>query len=64
VAEGRFRIGPGEATGAVADLGVLVPLAGSLILVNGLDPGAVLMAPACSPGQPVWCSGCRFRSSL
>jgi SulP family sulfate permease len=43
VAEGRFRIGPGEATGAVADLGVLVPLAGSLILVNGLDPGAVLI---------------------
>jgi MFS superfamily sulfate permease-like transporter len=27
----------------VADLGVLVPLAGSLILVNGLDPGAVLI---------------------
>lgn len=43
MAEGRFRIGPGEATGAVADLGVLVPLAGSLILVNGLDPGAVLI---------------------
>jgi sulfate permease, SulP family len=43
VAEGRFRVGLGEATGAVADLGVLVPLAGSLILVNGLDPGAVLV---------------------
>ncbi|MGH2675457.1 MAG: putative sulfate/molybdate transporter [Actinomycetota bacterium] len=43
MAEGRFRIGPGEATGAVADLGVLVPLAASLILVNGLDPGAVLI---------------------
>lgn len=43
MAEGRFRVGLGEATGAVADLGVLVPLAGSLILVNGLDPGAVLI---------------------
>jgi sulfate permease, SulP family len=41
VAEGR--VGLGDATGAVADLGVLVPLAGSLILVNGLDPGAVLI---------------------
>jgi sulfate permease, SulP family len=40
---GTFRIGPGEATGAVADLGVLVPLAASLILVNGLDPGPVLI---------------------
>ncbi len=40
---GRFRIGLGEATGAVADLGVLVPLAAALILVNGLDAGAVLL---------------------
>jgi sulfate permease, SulP family len=39
----RFRVGLGEATGAVADLGVLVPLAAALILVNGLDPGAVLL---------------------
>lgn len=39
----RFTVGPGEATGAVADLGVLVPLAAALILVNGLDPGAVLL---------------------
>jgi sulfate permease, SulP family len=43
VAEGRLRPSLGDATGAVADLGVLVPLAGSLILVNGLDPGAVLI---------------------
>ncbi|MGH2655816.1 MAG: hypothetical protein ACRDIZ_03820 [Actinomycetota bacterium] len=49
MAEGRFRIGPGEATGAVADLGVLVPLAGSLILVNGLDPGAVLIGAGLFP---------------
>lgn len=33
----------GDASGAVADLGVLVPLASALILVNGLDPGAVLL---------------------
>lgn len=39
----RFRVRLGDATGAVADLGVLVPLSGSLILVNGLDPGAVLV---------------------
>lgn len=39
-----FRIGFGEATGAVADLGVFVPLAAALILVNGLDAGAVLLA--------------------
>jgi sulfate permease, SulP family len=40
---GGFRIGLGEATGALADLGVLVPLAAALILVNGLDPGSVLV---------------------
>jgi hypothetical protein len=32
-----------DATGAVADLGVLVPLASALILVNGLDAGAVFV---------------------
>jgi SulP family sulfate permease len=42
---GSRRVLPrlGDVTGAVADLGVLVPLAASLILVNGLDPGAVLL---------------------
>jgi hypothetical protein len=40
---GRFRIGLGEAAGAVADLGVLVPLAAALILVNGLNATAVLL---------------------
>ena len=39
----RFRIGVGEVAGSVADLGVLVPLATALILVNGLDPSAVLL---------------------
>ncbi|HWC31545.1 MAG TPA: putative sulfate/molybdate transporter, partial [Actinomycetota bacterium] len=33
----------GDVTGAVADLGVLVPLAAALIVVNGLDAGAVLV---------------------
>ena len=40
---GGFRVGVREAAGAVADLGVLVPLAAALILVNGLDAGAVLV---------------------
>jgi hypothetical protein len=40
---GAFRVGVREAAGAVADLGVLVPLAAALILVNGLDAGAVLV---------------------
>jgi len=40
---GGFAIGLGEASRAVADLGVLVPLAAALILVNHLDPGAVLL---------------------
>jgi SulP family sulfate permease len=42
-AKAPFRIGLGEVTGAVADLGVMVPLATALILVNGLDAGAVLV---------------------
>jgi SulP family sulfate permease len=41
--QGPFRIRLGEVTGAVADLGVMVPLAAALILVNGLDAGAVLV---------------------
>jgi sulfate permease, SulP family len=53
----RFRIGLGEATGAVADLGVLVPLAAALILVNGLDPGAVLLGA----GLLVLAAGLVFR---
>lgn len=40
---GGFRVGVGEAAGAVADLGVMVPLAAALILVNGLSAGAVLL---------------------
>jgi len=52
-----FRIGLGEATGAVADLGVLVPLATALILVNGLDAGAVLLCA----GALVIATGLIFR---
>jgi SulP family sulfate permease len=37
-------LGLGDVTGAVADLGVLVPLAAALILVNGLDAGTVMVA--------------------
>ncbi|MEX2421090.1 MAG: putative sulfate/molybdate transporter [Actinomycetota bacterium] len=33
----------GDAAGALADLGVLVPLAAALILVNGLEPGPVFI---------------------
>lgn len=40
---GRFQVGLGEIAGAVADLGVMVPLATALILVNGLDAGSVLV---------------------
>jgi sulfate permease, SulP family len=40
---GGFHVGAGEVSGAVADLGVLVPLAAALVLVNGLDAGAVLL---------------------
>lgn len=40
----RARIGPGELTGAVADLGIFVPLAAALVLVNGLSAGMVLVA--------------------
>ena len=39
----EFHVGVREAAGAVADLGVLVPLAAALMLVNGLDAGSVLL---------------------
>ena len=52
-----FRIGLGEATGAVADLGVMVPLATALILVNGLDAGSVLVCA----GLLVLAGGFAFR---
>lgn len=33
----------GDVSGAVADLGILVPLAASLVLVNGISPGPLLL---------------------
>ena len=55
-APGRFRIGPGELTGAVADLGIFVPLAAALVLVNGLSGGMVLVCA----GLLVIGAGARF----
>jgi sulfate permease, SulP family len=40
----RVRPTGGDLTGAIADLGVLIPLAAALVLVNGLHPGPVLVA--------------------
>ena len=37
------RLSAGDVSGAVADLGVLVPLAAGLVLVNGLHPGPLLL---------------------
>ncbi|MEX2406953.1 MAG: putative sulfate/molybdate transporter, partial [Actinomycetota bacterium] len=53
----RLRPTLGDAAGAVADLGVLVPLAAALILVNGLDSGAVLLCA----GLLVLASGLLFK---
>ncbi|HJP65505.1 MAG TPA: putative sulfate/molybdate transporter, partial [Actinomycetota bacterium] len=39
----RTRFGIGDVSGAVADLGILVPLVAALVLVNGLDAGSVLL---------------------
>ena len=52
-----FHVGLGEATGAVADFGILVPLATALVLVNGLDAGAVLVCA----GLLVLATGAVFR---
>jgi sulfate permease, SulP family len=52
-----FRIGVSEVAGAVADLGIMVPLATALILVNGLDAGSVLVCA----GLLVLASGIVFR---
>lgn len=52
-----FGISVGEVAGAVADLGVMVPLATALILVNGLEAGSVLV----SAGLLVLGAGVVFR---
>lgn len=54
---GAFRIGVGEVAGSVADLGIFVPLTTALILVNGLDAGAVLVCA----GLLVIAAGVAFR---
>jgi SulP family sulfate permease len=46
----------GDVSGAVGDLGVLVPLVAALVVVNGLDPAAVLL----TAGAAVLLSGVRF----
>jgi sulfate permease, SulP family len=43
VADRAPRTRLGDATGALADLGVFVPLAAALILVNGVDAGALFV---------------------
>jgi sulfate permease, SulP family len=49
------RITAGDAAGAVADLGIFVPLVAALILVNGLRPGPLLlMAGLLSLGAGLW----------
>jgi sulfate permease, SulP family len=55
--ESRLRPSLGDAAGAVADLGILVPLSAALILVNGLDSGAVLLCA----GLLVLASGLVFK---
>lgn len=40
----RVRPTAGDLSGAVGDLGVMVPLVAALVLVNGLHPGSVLIA--------------------
>lgn len=39
-----MRVSTGDASGAVADLGILVPLVAALVLVNGLRVGSILVA--------------------
>jgi sulfate permease, SulP family len=52
----RARFGIGDVSGAVADLGILVPLMAALVLVNGLDAGSVLLFA----GLLVFVSGAAF----
>jgi MFS superfamily sulfate permease-like transporter len=58
--ENRVRFGPGELTGAVGDLGTMIPLAFALVLYNGYAPerlfllwGLVYMATGLFYGIPV-----------
>ena len=51
------RPAPGDLSGAVADLGTFVPLVAALVVVNGLDPGPLLVAA----GMLVLAAGVMFR---
>jgi SulP family sulfate permease len=52
-----WHVGVGEIAGSIADLGVMVPLATALILINGLDAGSVLVCA----GLLVVSAGAAFR---
>jgi hypothetical protein len=56
-ADHGFRLGVRDVAGALADLGVMVPLAAALILVNGLDAGSLLLCA----GLLVIAAGVAFR---
>lgn len=56
-ASSAFHVGLGEIAGSVADLGIFVPLATALILVNGMDAGSVLVCA----GLLVIAAGVAFR---
>jgi hypothetical protein len=43
----RIRPALGDVTGALGDLGVMVPMVAALVLVNGLDPGSILILAGC-----------------
>lgn len=52
-----MRVSSGDLSGAVADLGVLVPLSAALVVVNGIHPAPLLIAA----GVLVVASGLYFR---
>ena len=52
----RARPVPGDVSGAVADLGIFIPLAASLVLVNGLSAGMLLVGA----GGLLIAAGARF----
>lgn len=52
-----FRPTSGDLSGAVADLGIFIPLTAALVIVNGLDAGSVLVAA----GALVLAAGLVFR---
>ncbi len=53
----KGRLTSGDVSGAVADLGVLVPLSAALVVVNGLDPAPLLVGA----GALSICAGLFFK---